>query len=37
MEKLIADDQHEQIIVDQNTYDLVKEHFNFKSLGEHNH
>ena len=34
MEKLIVDDKLGKIIVDQNTYDLVKENFNFKFLGE---
>ncbi len=34
LEKLINDEQHQQIIVDENTYDLVKEHFDFKFLGE---
>jgi len=34
LEKLIGDDQYERIIVDENTYLLVKEHFDFKFLGE---
>jgi adenylate cyclase len=34
MEKLIVDDELGKIIVDQNTYDLVKENFEFKFLGE---
>jgi class 3 adenylate cyclase len=34
MEKLIPDDERGKIIVDQNTYDLVRENFEFKFLGE---
>jgi class 3 adenylate cyclase len=35
LEKLMPEDECSKIVVDQNTYDLVKEHFNFKYLGEH--
>ena len=35
LEKLIADNESGKIIVDQNTYDLAKESFDFKCLGEY--